>query len=65
MHKSSYKPKSHTVIEKYEGRCPECNGKIVFMEASFFCPACGFCQEDFLMEREDVSKLEFHRQEIF
>ena len=43
-------PKYKKVIEKYEGHCPECESELVFAEASFYCPLCGFCENDFEME---------------
>jgi rubrerythrin len=55
--KSSYKSHFQTVREKYKGLCPECNCRLIFAEASFFCPNCGFSEKDFVLEREDEDEI--------
>jgi len=47
--KTSYAPHGQTVIGKYAGFCPECHTKLVFAEASFYCPNCGFSENDFML----------------
>lgn len=42
--------KARQVLEKYKKYCPECGTSLVFSEASFYCPICGFSQEDFVLE---------------
>lgn len=51
VNKTKYTPKFVTVKEKYEGKCPECKSQLIFAEASFYCPNCGFSEKDFVVER--------------
>lgn len=44
--------KYKTVVDTYEGCCPRCDASLVFAEASFYCPICGYSQEDFILEIE-------------
>lgn len=48
------KTRSRKVIDVYGGLCPECASKLVFAESSFYCPSCGFCETDFVMEQEKL-----------
>jgi len=47
---ANYISKAQLIIDKYQRCCPECGTKLVFSEASFYCPACGFCQSDSVLE---------------
>jgi hypothetical protein len=31
-------------------KCPDCGGKIFYAEGTFFCPVCGFSQENMLSD---------------
>jgi rubrerythrin len=44
---------SHTILDLYHGFCPECSYQLIFIEASFFCPSCGFSEYDFDMENSE------------
>jgi len=46
------KSKSKTIVEIYDGRCPECGNMLTFAESSYYCPYCGFSQRDFMLEQE-------------
>ena len=53
QNKPKYISKFKTVTEKYDGLCPECRSGLIFAEASFYCPNCGFCEKDFVLERNE------------